>query len=92
MLPEAKPALESGDRYEASTPEDMILFVPIMDGQGDKARRVGMLAMAWSTAPIEAGVRNQLMTTAGIVLGVLVVQLIAILLVVRGVVSRPILR
>ena len=92
MLAEAKPIVEKDGRTVVTVGGDMILFAPIMDGQGDKARRVGILAMAWSTAPIEAGVRNQLMTTAGIVLGVLVVQLIAILLVVRGVVSRPILR
>jgi methyl-accepting chemotaxis protein len=91
-LPEAKSALESGSRYETSTPEDMILFVPIMDGQGEKARRVGTLAMAWSTAPIQATVNRQLLITLWIVLGVLVVQLTAILFVVRGVVSRPLLR
>jgi methyl-accepting chemotaxis protein len=92
LLPEAKAALEQGTRYEASTPEDMILFVPIMDGQGDKARRVGTLAMAWSTAPIKATVNHQLLTTLWIMLGVLVVQLAAILFVVRGVVSRPLMR
>jgi methyl-accepting chemotaxis protein len=92
LLAEAKPVLEQGGRYEASTPEDMILFVPIMDGQGDKARRVGSLAMAWSTAPIKATVNRQLTTTLGIALGVLVVQLLAILFFVRGVVSRPLLR
>ena len=91
LLPEAKPVLEQGGRYEASTPEDMILFVPIMDGQGDKARRVGSLAMAWSTAPIKATVNHQLLTTLWIALGVLVVQLLAILFFVRGVVSRPLL-
>ncbi|MDQ7249928.1 methyl-accepting chemotaxis protein [Dongia sedimenti] len=92
MLAEAKPGIEKDGRSLITVGGNMILFAPIMDGLGDKARRVGTLAMAWSTAPIEAGVRRQLMTTAGIVLGVLVVQLIAILLVVRGVVSRPILR
>jgi methyl-accepting chemotaxis protein len=92
LLPEAKAALEQGGRYEASTPEDMILFVPVMDGQGDKARRVGTLAMAWSTAPIKATVNRQLLTTLWIMLGVLVVQLAAILFAVRGVVSRPLLR
>jgi methyl-accepting chemotaxis protein len=92
LLPEAKAELELGGRHEASTPEDMILFVPIMDGQGDKARRVGTLAMAWSTAPIKATVTHQLLTTLWIALGVLVVQLLAILFFVRGVVSRPLLR
>src|SRR5262249_38250436 len=75
-----------------TTADSMILFVPVMDGPGDKARRVGTLGMAWSTAPIKATVVHQLVTTGGIVLGVLIVQLTAILLVVRFVVSRPILR
>ena len=92
MLAEAKPVIEKDGRFVATVEGDMILFSPIMDGQGEKARRVGTLAMAWSTASIEAGVQRQLLTTAGIVLGVLVVQLVAILLVVRSVVSRPILR
>jgi methyl-accepting chemotaxis protein len=92
MLADAKPVVEKDGRFVKTISGDMILFAPIMDSPGDKARRVGTLAMAWSTAPIEAGVRRQLMTTTGIVLGVLVVQLIAILLVVRSVVSRPILR
>jgi methyl-accepting chemotaxis protein len=91
-LPEAKAELEKGGRHEVMTAGEMILFVPIMDGQGDKARRVGTLAMAWSTAPIKATVTHQLLTTLWIVLGVLVVQLAAILFAVRGVVSRPLMR
>ena len=92
MFAAAKPGLDGGGRYEATDAGNMILFVPVMDGPGDKARRVGSLAMAWSTAPIEAKVQHQVLVTAGIALGVLVLQLAAILLVVRGVVSRPLLR
>jgi methyl-accepting chemotaxis protein len=92
LLPEAKAALEKGGRHEVMTAGEMILFVPVMDGQGDKARRVGTLAMGWSTAPIKATVTHQLLTTLWIVLGVLVVQLAAILFAVRGVVSRPLMR
>ena len=92
LLAEAKPQVEQAGRYENMTSGAMILFVPVMNGPGDKARRVGTLAMAWSTAPIEATVNRQLLTTAGIILGVMVVQLAVILFVVRRSVSQPILR
>jgi methyl-accepting chemotaxis protein len=92
ILAAAKPAIAASGVYESTAADNMVLFVPVMDGQGDKARQVGTLAMAWSMAPIENRIRQQLMTTVAIVLGVLVVQLAAILFAVRAVVSKPILR
>src|SRR5689334_21765289 len=51
MLADAKPGLAAPVVYEPSSSGNMVLFVPVMDGQGDKARQVGTLAMAWSMAP-----------------------------------------
>jgi methyl-accepting chemotaxis protein len=92
LLGTAKPVVVASGNYETTVVGNMVLFVPVMDGQGDKARQVGNLAMAWSMAPIEVRLHRQLMTTLAIVLGVLVVQLACILFAVRAVVTKPILR
>jgi methyl-accepting chemotaxis protein len=92
VLATAKPAIESAGRYDSLAGDDMILFIPVMDGHGEKARRVGTLGIAWSVTPVERRIASQMLTTLAIVFGVLVAQLTVILLVTRAAVITPVRR
>src|SRR4029453_3188151 len=48
LMPEAKPVVEEGKVFIRKSDGKFIAFVPIMDGAGDQARRVGTLALAWT--------------------------------------------
>nr|WP_298687341.1 methyl-accepting chemotaxis protein [uncultured Dongia sp.] len=92
LLPAAKTAIEQNSLYTDLTAAHQIVFVPVMEGAGDKARRIGIAGLAWSTAPLEAELRRQLMQAVLIAFGVMIVLLGAILWVIRATVSKPLVK
>ncbi|MDY0871267.1 methyl-accepting chemotaxis protein [Dongia rigui] len=88
----AKAKVEQDSIYTDLTADHQIVFVPVMEGAGDKARRIGLVGLAWATAPLEAALHQQLLQTVGIALGVMVLLLATVLWVIRATVSKPLVR
>ncbi|WP_374655353.1 methyl-accepting chemotaxis protein [Dongia sp.] len=92
LLPAAKPAVEKNEAYAELTPTHQIVFVPVLEGAGDKARRIGTAGLAWSTAPLAAALHQQLVRAVSIALGVMLVLLAAVLWMIRVSVSKPLVK
>jgi methyl-accepting chemotaxis protein len=89
VLPEAKPKVEEGKVFLRRSGDAFVAFVPIMDGTGDAARRVGTLGLAWTNDNILAQISEHLWIGVAISTGIACVLIGALLFAIWYIVSRP---
>lgn len=81
-LKEAKAVLEKQNVSEIASSNKFIVYVPVLEGPGDKAKRLGILAIAWNMNNINQALQRQLtsgvLTTAGVLLAIVALLLVMI--------------
>ena len=88
-MPEAKPKVEEGKVFIRKSADQFIAFVPIMDGAGEQARRVGTLALAWTNDSLLAEIGEHLWIGIGISAAIAGALIAGLLAAIWHIVSRP---
>ena len=89
LMPEAKPKVEEGKVFIRNSADQFIAFVPIMDGAGDQARRVGTLALAWTNDALLSEISSHLWIGIGISAAIAGALIAGLLAAIWHIVSRP---
>jgi methyl-accepting chemotaxis protein len=89
LMPEAKPKVEEGKVFIRKSAGQFIAFVPIMDGAGEQARRVGTLGLAWTNDALLSQISGHLWIGIGISAAIAGALIAGLLAAIWHIVSRP---
>ena len=89
LMAEAKLKVEGGKVFIRKSADQFIAFVPIMDGTGEQARRVGTLGLAWTNDTLLSEIGGHLWIGIGISAAIAGALIAGLLAAIWHIVSRP---